>query len=38
LENKENESDEDEDYKLETALTQVDNIMETNVQTKGMIK
>jgi len=36
-ENKENDS-EDDDYKLETALTQVDNMMETNVQTKGMVK
>lgn len=28
----------DEDYKYDTAMNQVNNIMENNVQSKGMIK
>jgi len=34
----EEDNDDNEDYKMETTLLQVDNIMESNVQTKGMVK
>lgn len=32
------DDDDNDDYKYETAINQVENIMESNVQTKGMVK